>query len=108
MAGRDACNGCARSAGRQAFRGFLGGLPQAYGNLGRSPVSRCVALRGETHRGLEYVAARLARPDMPDAAVVDMLRPYRRNEDIAALRARCPVARQGSADRIGHAFYSRS
>ena len=79
---------------------FLDGLPQACGNLGRSPVSRCVALRGEIHRGPEYVAARLARPDMPDAAVVDMLRPYRRYEDIAALSARCPVARQGSADRI--------
>ena len=57
---------------------FLDGLPQACGNLGRSPVSLSVALRGEIHRGPEYVAARLARPDMPDAAVVDMLRPYRR------------------------------
>ncbi len=79
---------------------FLDGLPQACGNLGRSPVSLSVALRGEIHRGPEYVAARLARPDMPHAAVVDMLRPYRRYEDIAALSARCPVARQGSADRI--------
>jgi hypothetical protein len=47
-------------------------------------------LRGEIYRRLEGIPAGVAVPQMPNAVLLDVFRPYRRKQQIAALRA--PIA----------------
>jgi hypothetical protein len=51
---------------------------------------------------LKLVAARLAFPKMPNAAFADMLRPSRRNQSLAALRARGQLTVSMSSRTVSH------
>src|SRR5262249_30497390 len=52
----------------------------------QSRLSRDVLARREEDRGLEFIAAVLARPSVPYAALVQIFRPVGREQPLAALR----------------------
>src|SRR5438045_3461882 len=58
-------------------------------------VSQRVLFGPEIDRGLELIPAGLAGPQMPDATLVDMLRPFRCQQSVATLCAGSEVAGSG-------------
>src|SRR6516165_4665413 len=51
----------------------------------QSPLSRNVLARREEYRGLEFIAAALARPGAPHAGVIEIFRPVGSEQPLAAL-----------------------
>src|SRR5262249_15454216 len=63
------------------FQRCAASLSAAQSRLGRN-VLAC----GKEHCGLEFVAAVLARPSVPDTALIEIFRPVRSEQPLAALR----------------------